>query len=224
MTNKSPLIIGIVNQKGGVGKTTISVNLGMSFKKSGQKIALVDADPQQSLRDWNEANDADIIPVFGFDRETIANDIKNIKDYYNVIIIDATSRIYDDKKRLNKVIASILRISDKLIIPVQPSALDVWSTSDIVRIIKEMQLINAGLPKASFLINGIMPNTKLSHDIYEAIDKYELPYFEEALQALQVYRRTIEEGLSIFHKKGFEKEMDKLFKIADGLLIKNGAE
>ena len=60
-------VIAVLNQKGGAGKTTIAVNLAHALQSNGSKVLLVDSDPQGSARDWNEANEGEILPVVGLD-------------------------------------------------------------------------------------------------------------------------------------------------------------
>lgn len=236
------MIIGIINQKGGVGKTTIAINLAMAFFKLNKKVCLIDADPQQSVSDW--MNICNKVP---FDIRNLHNDngydgsnkrqyydslrstCIGYHDYYDILIIDASSRIYDWKShktlksigmenKLSDLSEFIFKNSDEIIIPVSPSAFDVWSSSDVVSIIRALKKVQNNKPNANFFINGVVPNTILSKDIFEAIENYNVGYFSEALQYLQVYRKSIQDGLTIFDYKKHTKEQNKFLKVANKLL------
>jgi chromosome partitioning protein len=185
-------IISFLNQKGGVGKTTISTNLAVSLHLDNQKILLVDSDPQGSLRDWNEANEGKIIPVVGLDRETLAKDIEGVKNGYDIVIIDGAPQS-------SKLVAAAIKVSHLVIIPVTPSPYDVWACSDLIEIVKARQEVSNGNPICRFLISRSRKGTNLSDDIVEALSGYEIPVLESRTTHREVYAKTASDGLTVHH-------------------------
>lgn len=115
------MIISILNQKGGVGKTTLSIHISSTLALAGKKVLLIDADVQRSALDWASSRNSDpIFSVVGISTNTIHKEIQLLKQNYDFIIIDGPPRVYD-------VVRSAIAASDVIIIPVQPSPYDVWS-------------------------------------------------------------------------------------------------
>ena len=143
------MIISILNQKGGVGKTTMAVSLADYFHLQGKKVLLIDSDPQGSSLDWASARDYEYgFPVIGLPKPTLHKDVKRFIDDYDYIFIDGVPRSYD-------VARSTLLASNFVLIPVQPSPYDVWATEEIIKLIKESITFNENL-KCAFVINFCM--------------------------------------------------------------------
>lgn len=187
------IIVSVLNQKGGSGKTTISSNLAHAIALDGLKVLLVDSDPQGSLRDWNEANGGELIPVVGLDRETLPKDLKAISDGYDFVIIDGAPQIA-------KMSVAAVKAANLVLIPVQPSPYDIWACADLVDIITARQEVTDGLPIAYFLISRAIKNTKLGNEIKSALVDYELPVMKTYTTQKVAYPTTAAEGKTVFNE------------------------
>ncbi len=188
------LVIGVLNQKGGSGKTTITTNLGCAFQQEGKRVLLVDSDPQGSLRDWHEANAGEAIPVVALDRETLPKDIRAIEGY-DIIIIDGAPQ-------LAKMSAAAVKASNFVLIPVQPSPYDIWACADLVDIVKARQEVTGGLPQAAFVISRAIKHTKLSHEVTSALAEYGLPILRTQTTQRVAYPTTASEGKAVVDEPG----------------------
>ncbi len=191
MKEKKPFVISVLNQKGGVGKTTIATNLAHGLIVKGYAVLLVDGDPQGSARDWHEANNAMLLPCIGLDRETLSADLKAVWRGYDIVVIDGAPQIA-------KLSAAAIKASDVVLIPVQPSPYDIWATADLVDLIKQRQQVSDGKPDAAFVLSRIIKNTNLSKDVVEALQDYDLPVLASRTSQYVAYAQSAAMGESIF--------------------------
>ena len=129
-------IISFSNQKGGTGKTTLAANLAVLWSNSEYKVAVFDGDAQKSLTHWIEARkkyygENDIgIDVYPYHTHNLGEDIKKIKRKYNFIIIDSPPSITYDT-------IQIIKNSDRVFVPVQPSPVDLMATIPFLDLVKQ---------------------------------------------------------------------------------------
>ena len=203
-------IIAVLNQKGGVGKTTIATNLAHALQLEGHKVILVDSDPQGSARDWNAASDGALIKVIGLDRATLAKDILAVVDNHDFIIIDGAPQIAD-------LAIAAIKCADMILIPVQPSPYDIWACEDLVEIIKARQEITDGKPKAAFIISRVIKNTQLGNEIREALEGYDLPVFKNFTTQRVIYAKSAATGLTVLSTETKEDAANEIRAIANEL-------
>ncbi len=185
------MIIGLLNQKGGVGKTTLSVNLAASLARTGSRVLLIDADPQGSALDWAAAREGPpLFSVIGFPRPTIHKEIGEIGFGYDYIIIDGPPRVTD-------LARSAIMASDVVLIPVQPSPYDIWAAEEVVSLIKEARIYKENI-KSVFVINRKITNTAIGRDVGEALAAYPVPVLAASITQRVVFAETAAQGKSVF--------------------------
>ena len=184
------MIIGVLNQKGGVGKTTIAVNIAACLAMRSKRVLLVDADPQGSSLAWSAAREAPpLFSVVGMAKPTLHREMPEIARDYDVVVIDGAPRVNDLGR------AAILA-SDTILIPVQPSPYDVWAAADTVQLIREAQQFKDGL-KAAFVINRKIANTAIGRDVANALEHFNIPVLPTALCQRVLYAESAGQGLAV---------------------------
>jgi chromosome partitioning protein len=184
------MIISLLNQKGGVGKTTLAVNLARYFQLKGEKILLVDSDSQGSAFNWHERNDGELLDMVCLSKTTIYKDVQPFIDSYDKIFIDGVPQI-------NTMSIATIRCSDIVLIPVTPSPYDIWATSDIVSYVKDRQLLVENKPMAAFIVSRKIVNTNIGDEIKNELRRYELPIFEHGTCQRVAYPESIAMGLTV---------------------------
>ena len=185
------MIIGVLNQKGGVGKTTLSVNLAASLARTGARVLLIDADPQGSALDWAAARQGEpLFSVVGLPRATVHKEIAQIGQGYDHIIIDGPPRVTD-------LARSAIMASDLVLIPVQPSPYDIWAADEVVKLVQEATVYKESI-KSVFVVNRKIANTAIGRDVGEALAAYPVPVLAATVTQRVIYAEAAAQGKAVF--------------------------
>jgi chromosome partitioning protein len=202
------MIISLLNQKGGVGKTTLAVHLAVAFVHKKKRVLLVDADPQGSAMDWSANRESKtLLPVIGLPKAILHKELPKMQPDYDFIIIDGSPRVYD-------VARSALMASDLVLIPVQPSPYDVWAAKEIVDLLEEIKPFKENL-KNAFVINRKIVNTAIGRDVNDALVEYNLPVLKSQISQRVSFAECAAKGLTVL-----ETESDGLASKEIKLLVK----
>lgn len=199
-------VIALVGNKGGAGKTTLSVNLAAGLARQG-KSAMLDADPQGSSLQWRAFADDDKAPDVFQAIEDLGTQTRELSSAYQYVIVDCPPSVHAPQTN------AVLQVCDLAIIPVQPSPMDLWATVHIERAISQARENNPAL-LAVLVINQLESRTTLSKIVREALAEIALPVAVTSIRRRAIYRTSILEGKSIFDvgKRGQDaaNELDQL--------------
>ena len=183
------MIISLVNQKGGVGKTTIAVNLAGCLSERGLNTCLVDADPQGSVLQWASISGEHPFDVDHRPSAALLNDRKGLSRGYDHVIIDAPPA-------MGEIARAILTISHLVIIPIGPSPLDIWSSKETVSLLPEARKRNRRL-KAKLLICRKIVGTRVGREAREALETYGMDVFENEISQRVAFVEAMISGRSV---------------------------
>lgn len=195
----SAKIITVANQKGGSGKTTVAMQLGGTLGRRGNKVLVIDADPQGTATRWaSSADDEKPFParVAGLSAAggKVHREAKKFVEDFDYLIVDCPPAVD------SPVPQSALLVSDLVLVPVVPSPADLWAATGIQKLINNAQDFNEGL-EARLVVNMCQPNTNLAKDALELLSDFGIPVADSKFHLRTVYRRSAVFGGTV-HDEG----------------------
>jgi chromosome partitioning protein len=231
----SAKIISVCNQKGGVGKTTVTMGVAGSFARRLEKVSaasvlarwstsrrlrvlVVDGDPQGSATSWS-ANAPEDSPFpatvvnLAHAGKNLPLEVRKMVSDYDVVIIDCPPAVE------SPVPQAALLISDLAVIPLIPSPIDVAAAAPFIRLVEQVRVINASLG-ALIVPNMVQKQTKLARGYLQHFQDLTLPISSVQLGLRDSHRKACALGACVqdVGDKEALAEMDGLFKeILDSL-------
>jgi chromosome partitioning protein len=185
------VIVAVLTQKGGAGKTTVALHLAGELERQGASVLLVDADPQGSALDWAEQRARDGRPrlfgIVGLPRETLHREVPELAKPVDHVVIDGPPRTA-------ALVRSAMLAADLVLIPIQPSAFDVWATQAVLELIREASAYKPQL-HGIFVVNRRVIGTRIAREVRKAIGDLGVPALDASLAQRVIFAETAGTGM-----------------------------
>ena len=185
--------IGIIQVKGGAGRSTVSTNLAGELSKLG-KTVLIDCDmPQGTSASWFAVRDQS-----GLSGNLLADTATNHRELVAKVeqYQDADFIVLDGPPRIAELTRAILVLADLCLVPVGASAAEIWATGDLLTLVEEAKKVKP--VKARMVWTRYRPHTKLTQELSElATKELGLVALSTALGMRVAYMQALGEGLTV---------------------------
>lgn len=183
-------IITVAQQKGGAGKTTLTAHLAVAYTAARKKVAVVDIDPQQSLTMWfrlreERFGDAGAgLLVSQINGWRVRNEVERLAREHEVVLINSPPHAETEAK-------IAVRSAGLVVIPVQPSPMDVWATRPT------LELASAEETPVLLVLNRVPPRAKLNDEMLAEVKGFGAQIAKAQIGNRVVFASALSEGRAV---------------------------
>lgn len=204
------MIISFINQKGGVGKTTLSLNVAYLLASAGHKTLLIDADKQNSAGTWASLREETPFQVISLARDNMAKDAIKLSKDFDYTIIDAPPHA-------EGVSRSCIIASDLVLMPIEPSGLSTWASDVTVRQVKEAMEFKETL-KCGFVVSRRVGNTVIGRQVRGMVEDSGIRIFDADVENRVSFAESITMGQTIFEWKVDKKAIKQIQQLTKEMI------
>ncbi len=189
-------IIAVVAQKGGAGKTTVTMGLAGTLASRGHRVAVVDMDPQQTAVRWSKSAaegrpfKAIVMPWHVYDI-SVGREVKKILGNYDFILVDCPPSV------ASNVPKAVLAFADLALIPTRPSGPDVWASAAMADVVRDVRVIRGDDLPARIVPNQVVERTQVAKVALGQLKQSEIPVTSTMLATRTAYQQAAILGMAL---------------------------
>ncbi len=179
----------VANPKGGSGKSTLATNLAAYFAHQGAPVMLGDVDRQQSSREWLGLRPFELptIETWDIGEDKVSRPPKGVSH----VVLDTPAGLH------GKMLERVLKLSARVIVPVQPSLFDMRATKHFLDALLAEKVVRKGKADVAVIGMRVDARTRAAGELAQFFATYDLPVLTY-LRNTQVYVQAVAAGMSIF--------------------------
>jgi chromosome partitioning protein len=186
----SAQIITVAQHKGGAGKTTLAAHLAVSWAGLGRRVALLDTDPQGSLGAWHRQRQSALgrrAQPLAYTAATgwrVGAELERLSRISDLVLVDTPPSIGPDRRPSLKLSAAVL-------VPVQPSPLDLWATQSVLDEIRRER------SRSLIVLTRVPARARLTAEVVAELERLQSSVADARLGNRTAYAATLAVGASV---------------------------